>query len=158
MFSKLRTITLAFFFSLALIPTTLLASQASRVADANYEFCTQEFFANDDYCSCVADVYETNLANITFTDQEEHFIIQGLSGQLSFEELTPEDLILADRIAEKLVDPAFEEGFIACYSYIDDGENQENRDESDIVLSEAQLRAIEELDEIEAMEDDEYEE
>ncbi|MHC5224686.1 hypothetical protein [Ignatzschineria sp. LJL83] len=158
MFSKLRTIALVSSISFAFIPTTLFASQASRVADANYEFCTQEFFANDDYCSCVADVYETNLENVQFTDEEETFIIQGLSGQLSFEELTPEDLILSDRVAEKLINPAFEEGFVACYSYIDDSENEENFDESEVVLSEAQLRAIAELDEIEAMEDEEYEE
>lgn len=158
MFPKLRTIALVFPLSLVLIPTTLFASQASRVADANYEFCTQEFFANDDYCSCVANVYETNLENVQFTDEEERFIIQGLSGQLSFEELTPEDLILSDRISEKLINPAFEEGFVACYSYIDDTENEEIQDESEVVLTEEQLRAIEELDEIEAMEDDEYEE
>lgn len=129
-------------------------AQAKRIADANNLYCNQESLVNPQYCACVADVYEENLLDITLSTEEENFMIQGLSGKLDFEALRPEDIKLSETITEKLDNPAFEEGFANCFAFVEDSMVEEKyQDETGETLTDEQLRAIEELEAIENMED-----
>ncbi|HIW06983.1 MAG TPA: hypothetical protein H9889_06620 [Candidatus Ignatzschineria merdigallinarum] len=131
-------------------------AQAKRIADANNLYCNQEALANPEYCGCISDVYEENLLDIALTKEEENFMIQGLSGQLVFEALGPEDIKLSEAITEKLDNPAFEEGFANCFAFVEDAMIDETpQDETNESLTVEQLRAIEELEAIEDMEDEE---
>ncbi len=151
-----RSSTLALLCSSLLISNISFAdeAQAKRIADANNLYCNQESLVNPQYCACVADVYEENLLDITLSAEEETFIIQGLSGKLDFEALGPEDIKLSEAITEKLDNPAFEEGFANCFAFAEDQMIDDNpQDETDESLTDEQLRAIEELEAIEHMED-----
>lgn len=143
-------------FSL-LLPTTSWADaiQAKRVAEANYQYCLQESLANDNYCGCVSEVYEENLAGIDLTKAEEQFMIKGLSGQLAFDALGADELKLSESITSKLDNPAFEEGFANCFAFIEEDMAEYDESATDESLTDDQRRAIEELEAIEEMEDEE---
>ncbi len=132
-------------------------AQAKRIAGAHYQYCIQESLGNTAYCSCVSDVYEENLIDISLSKKQEAFMIQGLSGQLSFDALGVEELKLSEEITKKLDNAAFEEGFASCFSLIEEdlAEYEISADES---LTDDQRRAIKELEAIEELEDEEEEE
>lgn len=152
----IRLTTIALLLFTALISTASASdAQAKRIAEANYQYCVQESLANEAYCSCVSDVYEENLVEIDLSKKEEAFMIQGLSGQLAFDSLGIEELKLSEAITKKLDNAAFEEGFAICFSFIEDSLSEEEAPISDDSLTEEQRQAIEELEAIEEMEDEE---
>lgn len=142
---------------MGIMPLIVLAdsTQAKRIAKANYEYCIQESLANESYCGCIADVYAKNLIDTPLSKAEEDLMVEGLSGQLDFDTLEESDILLADSLSQKLDNPVLEEGFAACGALLEDplDEEIETTEEEDGPLSEAQLRAIEELEAIEEMEE-----
>lgn len=142
---------------ITLSPIIVLAdeTQAKRIAEANYQYCIQESLANEAYCSCISNTYEEVLADITLTKQEENLMVQGLSGQLAFDSLGPDDLKLSEEITQKLDNPALEEGFASRFAFIEESMTEYDESSSDESLTEDQIRAIQELEAIEEMEDEE---
>lgn len=153
----LRLFAATFYIFTCSIPLITWAdeAQAKRVAEANYQYCIQESLANDHYCRCVSNVYEENLRDVQLTNEEEQFITKGLSGQLAFDALGAEELKLSDSITQKLDNPAFEEGFANCFAFIEDDLAEYDESTHTESLTDEQLRAIQESEAIEEMEDEE---
>lgn len=154
----LRTASIALLFITAtLLPSQVFAdaAQAKRIAETNYQYCIQESLGNENYCSCISDTYEENLSEIDLTKEEEKFMIQGLSGQLSFDALGPRELKLSEEITQKLDNQALEEGFANCFAFIEESMAEYDEASGDDALTEDQIQAIKELEAIEEMEDQE---
>lgn len=128
------------------------SKQAAKIGDAYYQYCTQEALANEEYCTCISDVYRVNLAETTLSSDEETFMIQALSGQIDYAGLNDSHLPLVESVVLKLSDPILEEGFTACAVLNEEIFIEAPEDYEVSEPTEDQLRAIEELDAIEEME------
>lgn len=152
----IRTTTMTLLLSSSLLSLSFADNeQARRIADVNYQYCLQESFANEVYCSCIADIYEEQLMDTYFTDEEEQFVIQALGGQLVFDAVGEPELKIIETLSQKLDSSGFEDQFIACFAFTDDQGSIDESLADDESLTDEQRYAIQELEAIEAMEDDE---
>lgn len=139
----------------AFMPASLLANEAQsvRIGNAYYQYCIQESLANDAYCTCISETYTENLADMDFSPEEEKFIITALSGLLVYSSMSDDDISMTENLMQKLNSPTLEEGFLACASLNEEIFIEEPESNVESPLTDEQIRAIEELDAIEEMEE-----